>query len=411
MPITNKVIFFLFATLLFVNCKPKAHLKRDLAATPSQIEKSISKETIDSVFLLVSEQYLLLAEHLKEAELPKTYYPESGKFEVSGSGWWTSGFYPGTLLALYQKTGNANHLKEIERSLAALEKEQFNTNTHDLGFMMFCSFGNRYKMAPTTKDETILMNSAQSLSSRYVGPAQVLRSWNNTPWNQGKDGDVLVIIDNMMNLELLFWASKFSGDPTYYEIAVNHANSTMKNHFRDDYSTYHVVVYDEANGAIKSQITNQGFADESAWARGQAWGLYGYVMMYRETKDENYLRWAEHIANFILNHPNLPEDKVPYWDFDSDKIPNDLRDSSAAAIVASALLELNRYSANNSYFRAAEAILKSLMSAAYLAEKGELGGFVLKHGVGSLPGNVEVDVPLTYGDYYFIEALNRYLDY
>ena len=217
----------------------------------------------------------------------------------------------------------------------------------------------------------------------------------------------MVIIDNMMNLELLFWAAKHSGDNRFAEIAINHANTTMEHHFRDDYSSYHQVTYDENTGEVKMRITNQGYADESSWARGQAWGLYGYVVMYRETKDQKYLDFAKGIADFIVNHPNLPADMVPYWDFNAPDIPNALRDSSAGAIIASALLELSTYT-DGAYLDQAEAMLSTLLSPEYIAEKGTNGGFILKHGVGNMPNKTEIDTPLSYGDYYLVEAMVRY---
>ena len=274
--------------------------------------------------------------------------------------------------------------------------------------MMFCSFGNANRINPKPEYQEILMNSAKSLATRYNDTVKAIRSWDSASWNKAGEDDLVVIIDNMMNLELLFWATEHSGDSTYYDIAVNHANTTMENHFREDYSSYHEVIYDEATGDVKKQITNQGFADDSNWARGQAWGLYGYVVMYRATKDEKYLEMAKNIAEVILNEPNMPEDKIPFWDFDTDKIPNDLKDSSAAAVMASALLELYEYTDDAEYFTVAEEMLESLSSPEYLADQDELGGFLLKHGVGNMPNKTEVDVPLTYGDYYFIEALKRY---
>jgi hypothetical protein len=218
----------------------------------------------------------------------------------------------------------------------------------------------------------------------------------------------------MMNLELLFWAAKVSGDSSFYHIAVTHANTTMKNHFRKDYSSYHVVNYDAVSGGVKQKRTAQGAADESAWARGQSWGLYGFTICYRETKDQRYLDQARHIAQFLLTNPNLPTDKIPYWDYNAPLIPGALRDASAAAIMASALLELSAYvkgSEAKTYRTSAELILQQLSSDHYKATAGTNGGFVLKHSVGNMPQKSEVDVPLTYADYYYIEALKRYKEY
>jgi uncharacterized protein YyaL (SSP411 family) len=220
-----------------------------------------------------------------------------------------------------------------------------------------------------------------------------------------------VIIDNMMNLELLFETTKATGDSSFYKIAVTHANTTMKNHFRPDNSSYHVLNYDVTTGAVKEKKTAQGAADASAWARGQAWGLYGYTVCYRATKDVRYLQQAQHIAAFILSHPNLPADKIPFWDFNAPGIPNALRDASAAAIMASAFIELSQYTKGKEargYMQVAETMIENLSTSTYKAAPGTNGGFILQHGVGHMPNGTEIDVPLTYGDYYFIEACKRY---
>lgn len=336
---------------------------------------------------------------------PKTYDSKTDKPETSGSGWWCSGFYPGSLVYLYEETKDKKLYDEAMRMLALLEKEQYNKTTHDLGFMMYCSFGNANHIVPKAEYKEILLNSAKSLSTRFNPKVGCIKSWDS------KASDFLVIIDNMMNLELLFWATKVSGDSSFYKIAVTHANTTIKNHFRTDYSSYHVVNYNPETGEVQQKRTAQGAADESAWARGQAWGLYGFTVTYRETKDKKYLDQANHIAQFIVNHPNLPKDKIPYWDFNAPGIPNALRDASAAAIIASALLELRKYvdakTARN-YFTVAEKIIQHLSAADYLATTGTNWGFILKHGVGHMPNKTEIDVPLTYGDYYFIEAMRRY---
>ncbi len=389
-------IYFSIAALLFIGaCAQKENLN----------------DKIDITLKTAASQYAYLMEQVPEGRYPKTYNPINNDLETSNSGWWCSGFYPGTLLYLHEATDAPTLKTEALKVMEDLKKEQFNTSTHDLGFMMYCSFGNAQRLDPNPTYEEVLMNSAESLATRYSETVGCIRSWDNADWNQAGPDDFLVIIDNMMNLELLFWATEYSGDSIYYNIAVNHADNTMKNHYRTDYSSYHVVVYDVNTGAVKEQKTNQGIADESAWARGQAWGLYGYVVMYRATKDPKYLEQAQHIADFILNHPNLPEDKIPYWDFNDPNIPDALRDSSAGAIIASALLELQHYAQNEkaaSYSKSAEILLNSLLSPEYIAEVGTNGGFLLKHGVGNMPQHSEIDVPLSYGDYYLVEAMLRY---
>ena len=376
------------ASLLFSSC------------AGNKLEKQINFALNRSV-----NQYSYMMKQLPENRYPKTYFADKQKFETSKSDWWCSGFYPGTLIYLDESAKKPVFEKEINRVFQDLKKEQFNKTTHDLGFMMFCSFGNANRLNPSPEYAEILMNSAKSLASRFDEKVGCIKSWD------AKDDSYLVIIDNMMNLELLFWASEYSGDKSYYDIAVKHANTTLKNHFRPDFSSYHVINYNSKTGEIKQKKTAQGYADESAWARGQAWGLYGYVVMYRATKDKKYLDQAVAIAEFILNHPNLPKDKVPYWDFNAPNIPNALRDSSAGAIIASALLELENYvdkEHSKKYQAAAKTIIQTLSSNEYLAEEGTNGGFLLKHGVGHLPQKSEIDVPLSYGDYYFVEAMLRY---
>lgn len=360
---------------------------------------------IDQNFTDAAAQYKFMQAKLPPGRFPKTYHADKDELETSDSGWWCSGFYPGTLLYLFEQTHDRELYDEAMRALKVLEKEQYNTTTHDLGFMMFNSFGAANRISPKTEYKDILINSARSLASRLNPTVGLIKSWDS------KKGDYLVIIDNMMNLELLFWAAKATGDPSFYNIAVTHADHTLKNHFRDDDSSYHVLNYDPKTGAVIEKKTAQGYADESAWARGQAWGLYGFVVTYRETKDKKYLDLARRIADFILSHPNLPDDRIPYWDFNAPNIPNTLRDASAAAIIASALLELNRYVDSQTadrYLSAAETILTTLSSPEYKAQPGTHGGFILKHGVGHFPNGTEIDVPLTYADYYFVEAMVRY---
>jgi uncharacterized protein YyaL (SSP411 family) len=213
----------------------------------------------------------------------------------------------------------------------------------------------------------------------------------------------------MMNLELLFAATRFTGDSSFYKIAVTHANTTMANHFRPDHSSYHLVIYDTNTGQVQKKQTVQGAFDSSAWARGQAWGLYGYTLMYRETRDKKYLEQANHIAAYMLSH--LPADHIFYWDFQAPGIPNVARDASAAAITCSALLELQEYvkrKQRRTYRKAATNILRALSSPAYFARPDECGGFLIKHGTGNHPRNSDIDVPLIYGDYYYIESIMRY---
>ena len=356
------------------------------------------------------QQYTLMAQSLIDQpdRLPRTIDAE-GQFVTSRPNTWIIGFFPGSLWYLYEYSKDAKILDYARNYTARVEIAKHNRTTHDLGFILNCSFGNGYRLTGDTAYRSVMLTGAESLSSRFNPIIGSIRSWdhNRDKWQYP------VIIDNMMNLEFLFWASKASGDSKYRDICISHANRTIKDHFRPDYSTYHVVSYDPETGEVEKKNTHQGFAHESAWARGQAWGLYGYTVMYRETKDPKYLELAKKIAAFLLHHPNLPADKIPYWDFNAPDIPNALRDASAGTIIASALIELSGYvdsALAKEYLEVAETQLRTLSSPEYFAEKGTNHHFILKHSVGSLPGNSEVDVPLAYADYYYIEALLRFKD-
>lgn len=369
-------------------------------------EKPIVK-VIDKALAASAEQYMLMYNVMKDKPdlLPRTI-DTTGTLVTSKSSWWCSGFFPGTLWYLYENTNDQKFRDAAAEMTARIEKEKFNKGTHDLGFMLYCSFGNGLRLTGEESYMEVLMTGAGSLATRFRPQIGCIQSWNSR-----RGWQCPVIIDNMMNLEFLMWAFKHSGDSSFYNICVTHSDTTIKNHFRPDFSSYHVVSYDTVTGKVEKRQTHQGYSDESAWARGQVWGLYGYTVMYRLTEQERYLDQALKIADFLINHPNLPEDKIPYWDFNAPDIPNALRDASAGAIMASALIELSGFAGPEKsmiYKSIAEKQIRSLASPEYLARPGENGNFILKHGVGHLPGNSEVDVPLTYGDYYFVEALMRY---
>ena len=317
---------------------------------------------------------------------------------------WCSGFFPGTLWLAADLT-NDTDLQELANEFTRpLEQEKFNGRTHDMGFKMMCSFGQGYRIRGDTAYRSILIQSAKTLTKRFNEKVGAIRSWDHSQ----EKWKFPVIIDNMMNLELLFWASRQTGDQQYYNIAVKHAETTLTNHYRADFSSYHVVDYDTITGQVIKKTTHQGFSDASAWSRGQAWGLYGFTMCYRETGIVSFLYQAEKIADFILHHPNLPADKIPYWDFDAPLSPTPPRDVSAATVTASALYELAQFvpSKKAYYIQIAETILKNLQRD-YLSKPGANKGFLLGHSTGSFPQNTEVDVPINYADYYYLEALNR----
>jgi len=396
MKIIKKSILVLTAALIAFSCSE--------TATISEIKFHASTELDKGAM-----QYIHMKEKLNELaskeSFPRTYNNFMQRLQTTSSDWWCSGFYPGTLFYLYEQTKKQELYDEGLRMLALLEKEQFNVDTHDIGFMMYCSYGNANRIAPKPEYKDILVNSAKSLITRFNPNVGCIKSHNRKP------EEFIVIIDNMMNLELLFWATEATGDSTYYNIAVTHANTTLKNHFRPDNGLYHGINYDPNNGKVVYYQAGQGFSEQSAWSRGQSWGLYGYTMMYRFTKDQKYLDQAVKVAEFEFNHPNMPADLIPYWDFNAPDIPNALRDVSAAAINCSGLIELSQYVSpelSEKYLGYAEKILSVLSTEEYTAPSNTNGGFILKHSVGNIPAMTELDVPLTYADYYYVEALSRF---
>lgn len=338
---------------------------------------------------------------------------------------WTAGFFPGTLWYVSEYTNDKDLRDSALVYTEKMEPVKTFTGNHDIGFMMYCSYGNANSFVPSRRYDDILIESARSLCTRFNATTGTIQSWNSfRSWHGDETYDFPVIIDNMMNLELLFFASRKTGDRKFKDIAVSHAEKTMKNQVRNDYSCYHVVYYDKNTGkAIKGE-TAQGYADNSTWSRGQAWGIYGFTMVYRETQDPRFLKTAQRMADYYINHPGLPSDKITYWDFNAyqngyipgirsnaNNVVTNYRDASAAATVASALLELSTYTKGKkgkTYLETARQILHSLGSPAYRAQEGANGNFILMHSVGSIPHNSEIDVPLTYADYYFTEALYRY---
>jgi unsaturated chondroitin disaccharide hydrolase len=363
-----------------------------------------SQKKLNGSLLQASEQYKQLDKNLAPGLFPRSI-DSSGHLVTNKSNWWTSGFFPGSLWYLYEFTNDSSIKNAAIRKTAELRSESLNIGDHDIGFKIWCSYGNQLRITKDSSVIPVIIDAATSLSKRFSPNTGLIRSW-------GKIGDssFVVIIDNMMNLELLFEAAKLSGDSLFYKIAVSHADKTLENHFREDGSSYHVVEYNANTGKVKEKRTAQGYANSSAWARGQAWGLYGYTMCYRETHDKKYLDQANKIATFILNNQNLPNDKIPYWDFNAPNIPNALRDASAAAIVASAFCELAAYTDKKDgklYRATAKQIIEKLSSPAYRNVAGGQQYFLLKHSVGHLPAKSEVDVPLSYADYYYLEAMMR----
>ena len=365
------------------------------------------EQLIDRVFAVAKEQCVEMDSHLTDNTLPRTLSAD-GKLVTSSRFWWCSGFYPGSLWYVYEYTKNEKVKELAIKNTLKLDSVQYVTRDHDVGFQLNCSYGNAFRLTGNPAYEQVLSRGALPLASRFSAKTGVIRSWNFV--RKGRDWKYPVIIDNMMNLELLLSASQISGNDSLKIIACSHANRTIQNHFRNDYTTFHLVDYDPETGVVRSKETVQGYANNSSWSRGLAWALYGYTMMFRMTGYQNYLLQAEHVADMLLSR--LPGDGIPYWDFDAPGGDKRLRDASAAAIMASAFIELSRYiqdiDAKGKYLGIAEKQLRTLASNRYLAKPGTNGNFILMHSVGAYPDQSEVDVPLTYADYYFLEALLRY---
>ena len=396
-----------------------------LLSTFSTLYGKGDNKIITHSFDRAEQQYTAMLKALPEPTAYPRTTDNNGKLRTTPLNDWTEGFYPGSLWYIYENNKQNTWKQEAIRWTEALEPLKKQKGHHDIGFLIYCSFGNAYRLTKKEEYKQIIIEAANSLCTRFSPKTGCIKSWNyRKSWNGKDEWFYPVIIDNMMNLELLYFASKVTGAPHYAEIANSHAITTAREQFREDYSNYHVVNYDPETGKVLHKQTCQGFSDNSAWARGQAWAIYGYTMAYRETKKPEFLEMAQHTAEFWLNHSNLPEDMVPYWDFnagqegyvpeweydasDFKEIP---RDASAAAITASALLELYQYvdkKTGKRYYQAAVKTLKSLASPSYLATQGTNGNFLLKHCVGSIPHKNEIDVPLVYADYYFLEALHRY---
>ena len=338
--------------------------------------------------------------------LPRNIAPDSQEWRFINYKDWTSGFWPGTLWYLYENTDDEKWKEQADtysRYLTPLSVTP--ALDHDLGFQIFNSFGNGYRLTGNPEYKDIILKTADTLATLFNPNVGTILSWPrdvpNMEWPQHN-----TIMDNMINLELLFWASKNGGDKSLYDIALSHADVTMKNHFRPDYTSYHVVVYDRETGEKIKGVTHQGYADNSMWARGQGWAIYGYTMVYRETGDKKYLDQAQKTAKVYLDH--LPNDLIPYWDFDAPNIPNEPRDASAAALVASALLELSTFTKDSNlsenYVEKAESMLEELSNN--YQSKDANSAFLL-HSTGHKPSGSEIDYSINYADYYYLEALLR----
>lgn len=393
----KKLLFILACFTLFLSGK-------------TLIESTTSPEKVDKAFLEKRLQELSnkAVQHTREYGVDSLRFPRSMNADQTTHGTpsrgWTSGFYPGLLWKLYDYSKDKDIKEAAQKWTTYVEKEKYDRHTHDVGFKVNCSHGIAYEITHDPYHKKVILTASETLIKRYNPVVGAIRSWdfNREQW------DYPVIIDNMMNLEMLFEATEFTGDSTYYSIAYQHALTTLNNHFRDDHSSYHVIDYHPRTGKVRKRNTRQGISDDSAWARGQAWGLYGFTMSYGKTGDQRFLDQAKFIAQFFFTHENMPEDLIPYWDFNAPNMPNEPKDVSAAAIAASALMELMKYDEANKekYLSWVDKVLLSLSQAQYQTEAIP---FFLSQSTGDLPRDSEVNVPICYADYYYVEALERRL--
>lgn len=376
--------------------------------TPKTVEKSFVDENVDFARAQIGKEIEVIEASGKFMNPVKL--KTDGSVYYCGPADWRSGFFPGSVWYLYELSGDTALLPLAQKYTWAIEEAKNLTWHHDIGFIINCSFGNGLRLTADPSYKDVMVQAAKSLSTRFREAPQVIQSWNvDRGWQSERGWECPVIIDNMMNLELMFEATRLSGDSSFYKIAIAHADRTLQEHFRPDGSCYHVIDYDLKDGSVRHRHTAQGYAHESAWSRGQAWAIYGFVVCYRETGDRKYLDQALKTFNFMKNHKAMPADLIPYWDMDAPNIPNEPRDASTASCIAAALYEISTLDVENpaDYKAYADSIMTSLASPAYRAALGTNGNFLLMHSVGSIPHNSEIDVPLNYADYYFMEALKR----
>ena len=388
----KSLLLILLGTLVLIACDGQKEVKNNI------VEENAKH---------AAAQYTLMTDIIeKNGEFinPRTILEDGSIWYVPIDDW-CSGFFPGSMWYLYELTSDEKWGNLGDKYTIELDSVKHLKWHHDVGFMIGSSYLNGLRIGGKEEYKDVIVTAAQSLATRYRPSAKVIQSWDIQGWQAERGWECPVIIDNMMNLELMFEAFKLSGDSTLYNIAVDHTNTTLANHFRENNSCYHVIDYSLVDGSVRNKHTAQGYAHESSWARGQAWAIYGFTMCYRYTGNKKYLDHAENVYKFIFNHPRLPEDLIPYWDYDAPEIPNEPRDASAAAVTACALYEMSTYLPDSPYKATADKIVESLSSPAYRAEIGANGNFILMHSVGSIPHGHEIDVPINYADYYFLEAL------
>jgi len=382
-----KICFIIVSfTMLITSCKSgKFNIDSNLKYCTEKVHETISNIPDDT------------------NNIPRSIPSDSDKWKFIGYKDWTSGFWPGILWYAYESSGDSSIKNTAAKfSSEIIPIEYCRAYSHDIGFRFFCNYGNGFRLTGNENYKKILLAAADTLATLYNPKVETILSW---PIYVKEFGPHNTIIDNMMNLELLFWASKNGGSKNLYDIAVKHATTTMNNHFRKDYSCYHVVLYDSATGKKIKGVTHQGFNDSSMWARGQSWAIYGFTMCFRETSDPKFLDFAQKVADIYLK--NLPQDLIPKWDFNAPA--NAPKDASAACITASALIELSSYVSDKEmaamYLKKAQKMLENLSTARYQSRKKN-SAFLL-HSTGNKPANIEIDASIIYTDYYYLEALLR----
>ncbi|MFB9052684.1 glycoside hydrolase family 88 protein [Formosa undariae] len=396
-----KLTTAVFCMALLLSCNNKA----DKKAKSEEVVAVASKTNEDVILDKSVVKIKTTLQNLKSADsFPRNITKGNKDWNLVGVKDWCSGFWPGTLWYAYEYSKDPEILAGAEKFTAPLKTIAYTpAENHDIGFMVYCSYGNGYRLTGNEEYKTILLAAADTLATLYNPKVGTILSW---PGMKHKF-QYNTIIDNMMNLELLFWAAKNGGDKSLYDIANSHAEVSMKYLVRPDYSIYHVISFDEKTGEFIKGATHQGYADESMWARGQGWGIYGFAMSYRETGNEEFLTTSQKLADHFIER--LPEDGMPYWDFDDPKIPDAPKDASAAGVVACGMLELSEQLTDpvlkEKYFNAGKKLITLLGSDAYMS--GDTNESLLLHSTGHLPHNSEIDVPIIYSDYYFMEALLR----
>lgn len=389
--------------MLFQACKSKLIILLMICLICCDKKNEIDVDT--NLIYCVNQVTKSLKQIPNYERMPNNINADENNWHFTLPGSWTSGFWPGILWYVYEYTGDEKWRKEAESyTHSIIPPSTKKARSHDVGFLAYCSIGNGYRLTNSPEYKSALLQAADSVSVLYNPIVGTFLSWPNMV--QRMDWPHNTIIDNMMNMELLFWAAKNGGGQYLYDIAYQHAETTMNNHFRPDGSCYHVIVYNNLTGEFIKGVTHQGYADHSMWARGQAWAIYGFTMAYRETKDSRFLKIAENAIDIFSSR--LPEDMIPFWDFDAPNVPEEPKDASAAAIVASALLEMSVLSEgtkSNVYFTLAERILTKLSSADY--QSSDMNPSFLLHSTGHFPNGNEIDASIIYADYYYIEALIR----